>query len=247
VTDVAKIAPWRARPLSDAAKNAKFREVMDLAAERVILGRSAVIAGWSVGAAGVVLALAAAIAVAALVPLKTTEVRFLLVDQSTGIIGAPVGLEDAPKLFNDAVARQYLKRYVEAREEWVPQMDQENDHLAKLMSTPDEQTRYAAWRNSPTSPIKAVGPEGHVGVENFRFHKQAVGKGETLRWLVQFDRTVWRGGAKDTPQPQSWSATIDFEWRPQLPMTPRDRDDNPGGFLAISYSASPDTPDDRRQ
>jgi type IV secretion system protein VirB8 len=248
MTDVAKFAPWRAQPLSDAAKNAKFRQVMDLGAERVILGRSAIIAGWTVGGAGIVLAVAAAVAVAALVPLKTTEVKFLLVDKSNGIIEAPVGLEDAPKLFGDAVARQYLKRYVEAREEWVPQMDERNDHLTKLMSTPDEQTRHAAWRNSPMSPIKAVGHDGHVSIENFRFHAQATAKdSDTHRYLVQFDRTVWRGGTKDTPLPQAWSATVDFQWHPEFPMRPADRDDNPGGFLALSYSASPDTPDERKQ
>jgi hypothetical protein len=52
VSAVGKISLWTAKPLSDVAKNAKFRAVMDLAAERVILGRSAIVTGWVIGGAG---------------------------------------------------------------------------------------------------------------------------------------------------------------------------------------------------
>ena len=51
-----------------------------------------------------------------LLPLKTSEIKFFLVDKSTGIIAEPVGLRDAPRIFGAAVEQQYLKRYIEARE-----------------------------------------------------------------------------------------------------------------------------------
>ena len=74
----------------------------------------------------------------------------------------------------------------------------------------------------------------------------AIGKvGETRRYLVQFDRSVWRGANQDPTQ--AWSATVDFQWHPELPMRPDDRTDNPGGFQVLGYSASSDTPDQRRQ
>jgi len=113
---VGKIAPWTAKPLSDAAKTAKFRAVMDLAAERVILGRSAIVTGWAIGGVGVACFAASIFGWVTLLPLKTSEVKFFLVDKSTGIIGEPVGLKDAPRLFGAAVEQQYLKRYIEARE-----------------------------------------------------------------------------------------------------------------------------------
>ena len=243
---IGKISPWTAKPLSDAAKNAKFRAVMDLAAERVILGRSAIVTGWAIGGVGVACFAASIFGWVTLLPLKTSEVKFFLVDKSTGIIAEPVGLKDAPKLFGAAVEQQYLKRYIEAREGWVPEMDQRNDHMTKLMSTPDEQARYAAAREAPLSPEKALGKDGHVSLGNFRFHPLAIGKdGETRRYLVQFDRTVWRGANQDPTQ--AWSATVDFQWHPELPMRPDDRTDNPGGFQVLGYSASSDTPDRRRQ
>ena len=243
---VGKVMPWTAKPLSEAAKNAKFRAVMDLAAERVILGRSAIVAGWAVGGFGAFCLAASIFGWVSLLPLKTTEVKFFLVDKSTGIIGEPVGLKDAPRLFGAAVEQQYLKRYIEAREEWVPEMDRRDDHVTKLMSTPDEQARYAAARTAPSSPPNALGKDGHVGLGNFRFHPLAIGKdGETRRYLVQFERTVWRGANPDAAQ--AWSATVDFQWHPELPMRPADRADNPGGFQVLGYSASSDTPDPRRQ
>lgn len=153
-------------------------------------------------------------------------------------------LQDAPKLFGASVERQYLKRYIEAREGWVPEMDQRDDSITKLMSTPDEQARYAAGRNAPLSPAKALGKDGHVSIENFGFHLLELAKdGETRRYLVQFDRTVWRGGNKDPMQ--SWSGTVDFQWHLELPMRPDDRSDNPGGFQVLGYSASSDSPDQR--
>jgi type IV secretory pathway component VirB8 len=246
IEKVGKIAPWRAQPLSEAAKSAHFRQVMDLSAERILIGRSAVIAGWSVGAAGAVMLAASVAGWMMFLPLKTTDVKFLVVDKQTGIISQPIRLADAPKTFSEAVAEQYLKRYVSAREEWVPEMDPRNDHLAKLMSTPAEQARYEASRNEATSPIKAVGPAGHVSVENFRFHKLATGKDGTIRYLVQFDRTVWRDGFRDQPLPQPWSATVDFQWHPGVPIAPADLVDNPGGMQVLAYSASPDTPELRR-
>jgi type IV secretory pathway component VirB8 len=239
------LAPWRAKPLAEAAKNAKFRAVMDLSAERIILGRSAIIAGWTVGGIGAACFAASIAGWVTLLPLKTSEVKFYLVDKSTGIIGVPVSLADAPALFTAAVEQQYLKQYVEAREAWVFEMDERNDRLAKLMSIPDEQARYAAARTSPQSPVNALGRDGHVSLDNFRFHSLTATKDGTHRYLVQFQRTVWRGGTLDGSAP--WSATVDFQWHPELPMLPADRTDNPGGFEVLNYSASSDAPDQRRQ
>jgi type IV secretory pathway component VirB8 len=246
VNHIAKINPWTAKPLTDATKSAKFRAVMDLSAERVILGRSAIITGWVIGGIGVTAFAASMFGWVTLMPLKTTEVRFYLVDKSTGIIGEPVGLQDAPKLFGAAVEQQYLRRYIEAREGWVPELDQQNDHVAKIMSSPEEQARIADARNAVNGPVRALAKDGHIAVENFRFHPLALAKdGMTRSYLVQFDRTVWHGASHDATQ--SWSATVDFQWHPTLPMRPDDRSLNAGGFQAIAYSAKSDTLDLRRQ
>jgi type IV secretory pathway component VirB8 len=242
---VRKLAPWRARPLYEAAKNEKFRQVMDLSAERVLLGRSAIMSGWIIGAGGAACFAASIFGWVTLLPLKTTVVEFFLADKSTGIISAPVSLADAPKLFGEATDDHYLKLYVEAREQWIPEMDEVNDHLAKLMSTPAEQNQIVSARKLPDNPVNAIGKDGHISLADFRFHPQASGKDGTKRYLVQFERSVWKSGYLVGTTP--WSATVDFQWHPELPMLPADRADNPGGFQALSYSASSDVPDTKRQ
>jgi type IV secretory pathway component VirB8 len=241
-----KINPWTAKALTDATKDEKFKSVMNLAAERVILGRSAIIVGWVIGGFGGAAFLAAIFMVVMLMPLKETRFVFEEIDKSTGIIGQPVALADAPKLFGQVVDMQYLRRYIEVMEGWVPELDEQNDHVVKIMSTPDQQARIADARNSPTSPVKALAKDGHIQIENFRFHQLASAKdGITRSYLVQFDRTVWRGQSKEPMQ--RWSATIDFQWHPAFLMTPDDRTVNPGGFQAIAYSARSDSGDNKRQ
>lgn len=240
-----RLAPWTAKPLSAAMKERKFREMMDLTAERFLLGRTAIITGWVLGGVGVLCLLASAVTVATLFPMKQTVVKFYSVDQSTGIISEPVGILDAPKIFSEAQDWQYVRRYIEAREGYVYEMDQANDHVAKVMSSPDEQARVAAVRMLADHPVKKLGKDGHIQIENFRFHQMAGGRNRSRSYLVQFDATVWHAGNHDPTRP--YSATIDFQWHPELPMNPDDRSINPGGLQVIAYSAKPDTPDGRRQ
>jgi len=220
---------------------------MSLRAESVLLGRSAIIAGWVIGAVGVLLTLASMAGWTIIIlNQKPPAPLFFEVDRTTGIVSEPVGAQDAPKLFSEATDQEYLKRYIMACEQWVPQMDRQNDRICKLMSTPEEQARYMARRAKPTSPQKAIGPNGYVELDNFRFHVQAYDKAtNTHRYWVQYERTVWKGSTKE--QSRSWSATVDFQFHPEVPMLPRDRPDNKPGFQAVSFSVTPDTPDAAEQ
>lgn len=240
-----KLSPWTAQPLSEASKNKHFRAVMSLHAERVILGRSAIVASWIIGGVGIAAFALSVWGWVKILPLKETSFVFEEIDKSTGIISQPVSLQDAPKLFGQATDVQYLRRYIEAREGFVPELDQNNDHATKIMSMPDEQARYVDWRNAANSPVR-LGKDGHVQIENLRYHPGPFAKdGITRSYLVQYDRTVWHGSSKDATQ--SWSATIAFQWHPELPMTPDDRSLNSGGLQVVAYSAHSDTQDQRRQ
>lgn len=231
-----RLSPWVAKPLSDATKDAYFRRRMDVAAESVLLGRSAIIAGWTVGIIGAACLAASIYGWVTFLPLKTVETRFYMVDRSTGIISQPVSLQDAPRIFSVATERFYLKRYLIAREGFDPNTDRANAHQTDLMSTPDEQVRYQTWRQAYLVPLGAQ--HAHISIDNLRFHAEPAQRVGARRYLVQFDRTVWHDMTRDPTQ--TWSALIDFSWRPDLPMRPIDRDDNPGGLQIFSYSASND-------
>jgi len=242
MTPLARVAPWRAEPLAQAARNEKFQQVMNLRAESVLLGRAGILTGWCLFLLGLALFVGSIVGWLLFLPLKTVEVKFYAVDRSTGIIAEPVSIKDAPTLFSEVTDHHYLKEYILACEQWVPVMDAQNWRKCQLMSSVDQQARYSVWRAKATSPPKALGKTGYVQIENFRYHPQAIDqKTNSRHYVVQFDRSVWRGSEKD--KTQTWSADIVFQWWPSLPMRPIDRDANPGGFQVLSYSASSDTPD----
>ena len=227
-----KITPWAARPLSEAAKNAKHQQALELVATNVLLGRHAIIAGWSVGAVGALLAAVSMACWYMLLPLKTTEYVLQLIDRTTGVISKPVGLEDAPKLFPQSTDEHYLWQYLLACESWVPENDRQNDHICKIMSSPDRQARYQEWRDSPASPMNTLGRDGHIDIDHLYFYPRKKEQ-STLNYLVVFNRTAWRGTSR--LETQTWTADFAFQYHPELPMLPDDRKINAPGMVVISY------------
>lgn len=168
-----------------------------------------------------------------------------LVDSSTGIISKPISLKDAPTKFGPASDQHFLHQFVLAMERWTPAIDRENDHLAKIMSSPDIQAQINDRRTKPESNAISIGNAGHVELENFHYFPQFMDKdSQTRRYLVKFQRTVWKGSNKESSEP--WTATVDFQYHPERAMTPADRDENPGGFVAIAYTADSDNKDTTR-
>ena len=229
---------WLAKPLSPDRRQEKFQQLRSLNADRAILGRSVLLGGLGVGAIGV-MALGGAIGWVTYLP-KTVDCRpfAFIADKTTGIISQPLNLTDAVVSFPEATDRQYLKRYILARSQYVPETDQQSDQLAKLMSTPDEQARIVAERARMDSVTKRLGQTGYVQIEDVRMYRQPDGANLTRSYFVRFQATEWKDG-RSSPA-VSWSGTIDFQWHPELMMLPADRDDNPGGFQALVYSVSPD-------
>jgi type IV secretion system protein VirB8 len=235
---LSKAAPWRARALTAEEKEAHFADVRSYAAEMTEMARAARQVGWIVGSVGVAVGVVGVGCAATAFPLKHTEVQFIEVDRSTGYVGPSLGPSDAPKLFSQQTADHYLRDYVEAREGYVPETDDLMFHKAAIMSAPDEQVRYAAWRKSPLSSANVLGHTGYVRVENFHMSLLGKGSAKTQVYLVRFDRVEVRGGQVEPTQP--WSATVQFQWHPELPMNAQDRLLNSAGMQVIAYQSQPD-------
>lgn len=241
-----KINPWVARPLTDDAKDAKVRQTLSLHAERVILGRSAIIAGWTMGGLGCFMMTVSVVGWVLVLPLKTIQNEIWVADSSTGIIAKPLSIEDAPRSFGGAIDEHFLHQYILAVERWVPETDREDDHLAKIMSSADRQAQINSDRLRPDRAQIAVGNAGHVEIENPHYFQQPPDEEtNTRRYLVRFTRTVWRGSAVESREP--WTASVAFQWHPERNMTPGDRALNPGGFVDISYSSESDNKDTKRK
>ncbi|PZQ65145.1 MAG: virB8 family protein [Phenylobacterium zucineum] len=189
---------------------------------------------WTLAAAAAALAAAAVGAVVVLTPLKTVEPYVVRVDRTTGAVEVLRGLSsDGPVKYEEAVTKSFLATYVRAREGWLPQAAEANFRQVSIMSTAEEQQRWAAaFRPSnPASPQVAFGPAADVQIS-----VRAIGFVAPAVASIRFHRTVRRGAQTEE---SDWIATAAFAYT-KAPMGESDRLRNPLGFQVSSYRADPE-------
>jgi len=189
---------------------------------------------WTVAVLASGVAIAASAAVAALAPLKSVEPYVVRVNQTTGSVDVMTGLTgERGVAYNEAVSKSFLAQYVRAREGYLPPAAQENFQFVTILSTPDEQQRWAdLYRaTNPQSPQVLVGPEGSatVTIRNITFINDKVAN-------VRFSKTVRLG---QEVKVTDWIATLTFAYT-KAPMLESDRIRNPLGFQVDSYRADPE-------
>lgn len=189
---------------------------------------------WSCAGVMALLAVAAVGAVAALTPLKTVEPYVVRVDRTTGAVEVMTGLSGRqPVSYEEAVTKSFVATYVRAREGWLAPAAEANFRQVSIMSTPDEQQRWAAFFRpaNPGSPQVAYGPtaDAQVNVRAISFVAPKVAN-------VRFHRVVRQGGQVSE---SDWIATLAFAYA-KAPMSEADRLRNPLGFQVSSYRADPE-------
>ncbi|HEY1926597.1 MAG TPA: VirB8/TrbF family protein [Caulobacteraceae bacterium] len=189
---------------------------------------------WGVAAFAGLVATVAVGAVAALTPLKTVVPYVIRVDRTTGAVDVISALKaGAPLRYDEAVTKSFLAQYVRAREGWLAPAAEANFRQVSIMSTPEEQERWAqAFRPlNPASPQVVYGPTGEAQVEirAVSFVSPQVGN-------VRFHRIVRQGA---TLTESDWIATAAFRYT-KAPMAEADRLRNPLGFQVTSYRADPE-------
>jgi type IV secretion system protein VirB8 len=189
---------------------------------------------WTVAAVASGLAAAAVSAVAVLAPLKRVEPFVVRVDNTTGAVAVMSALTGPDRLsYDEAVTKYFLGQYVRSRETWLPSAAEANFRQVSIMSTPAEQTRWAAYFRpaNPGSPQVALGPTNtaDVDIRAISFVNPQVAN-------VRFRKTVHEGQQASAAD---WIATVTFAYT-KAPMAEADRLRNPLGFQAASYRADPE-------
>ena len=217
-----------------ASLSAYFDEAKSWDADRLRAAERSRRLAWGVAAAATLLATVAVGAVAALAPLKTVEPFVVRVDRTTGAVDVVSALKNGPPLsYDEAVTKAFLAQYVRAREGWLPPAAEADFRQVSIMSTPEEQERWADLYRpaNPRSPQVAYGPTGEAQVEirAVSFVAKAVAS-------VRFHRTV---RLPDQVNESDWIATVAFRYT-KAPMAEADRLRNPLGFQVTSYRADPE-------
>lgn len=236
-----KITPRRNSAMQDEDKKL-FDEANSFQVDRFLMGRAALRAGFWVGGIGAGIGVAGMICAATLFPLKSREVEYYTVNQSTGWTGPSVGAKDAPSLFTPQVMEAAIQAYVELRENYLFQTDGIAFHRVTLMSTAEEQARYKEMHDAAGSPARALQSHGYIQVDNFQLFPIGDGKAKTHEYVVKFDRRIMTSGQPVPPRGEPYTVQIAFQFHPEYPMATPDRRLNVSGLQVLSYRPHADNP-----
>ncbi len=220
----------------DLKRQAHYAEAatwaQDLEAQRRASRRTA----WIVAAGACAVAVLEAIALAALLPLKTERPYAILVDRQTGAVQVAQPLAPGRLTQNQAVAQSFLVQYVLARETFDATTLAQDYRKAQVWSAPDAREAYvrAMARTNPQSPL-VLYPRATV--------LRAVVKSVTLlsptTALVRFDAERRDAGSGQAVV-QPYTAAVAFRWT-GAPLRLEDRWLNPLGFQVTRYRRDAET------
>lgn len=214
-----------------------FQSGESWAADREQAQRSSQKLAWiAVGVLGAV-ALAEAVAILVMMPLKTVEPYTLLVDRQTGYVQALKPLERETVAPDKALTRSFIAQYVLAREGYEYNSLKADYRKVALWSAGEARDHYLRemQATSPTSRLVRLPRQSIVDVE-----VRAISSLSANTALVRFVtiRTD-PGGQPQAPQP--WQAVITFSFTGAA-MSAADRLINPLGFQVTRYRRNAEIP-----
>ncbi|WP_144754280.1 virB8 family protein [Bartonella saheliensis] len=202
--------------------------------DRMLASRRTTRASLAIAAIAVVVAVISSLAVITLTPLKTVEPFVIRVDNSTGITEVVEALKEGPTNVDEAITRYFAAKYVRCREGFETQEVQHNFQTVSLLSSPEEQERFASWygAKNPQSPqILYKHASVTVTIKSISFINQDVAQ-------VRYYRTI-RDDETNKEFISHWVATLTFEYI-NAPISVQNRLINPLGFIVSEYRTDPE-------
>ena len=224
---------------ADAALSAYFAEAASWDADRRAQARRAARLLAAVAAAGWLCALAVALALAAVMPLKSVEPFVIRVDNSTGLVDVvPVyaGQTSLPQ----AVTRYFLDHYVTVCERFaLATAESDYRECGAFHDAAMNQSWAARWaRTNPASPLNVYRDGGTLRAEvsSVSFFTRASG----LTDLAQVRYVLTRRSAAGSEEAVThWIAMVQYAYGAPS-KDPQTRLWNPLGFRIADFHAEPE-------
>jgi type IV secretion system protein VirB8 len=219
---------------------AYFTEAASWDADRVAQADRNATRAWRVAGAGWVCAMACAVALAVLVPLKRVEPFVVRVDNSTGIVDV-VPMYSGEAGIQQTVTRYFLSHYISVCERFnFATAESDYEECGAFHAAQRNQAWYALWNPvNPASPLNVHkdGSTLRVQVESVSFFQRASGVTDLaqVRYL-----TAERSGTGADEHFTHWIATIQYAYA-QPSRDPKVRQWNPLGFKVVEFTAEPET------
>jgi type IV secretion system protein VirB8 len=216
---------FRAAESWDTNRSAQFR-------------RTAAVA-WSVAAAGWVCAVASAVALVVMMPLKEVEPFVVRVDNSTGIVDVvPVYSGNAP--VDESITRYFLSHYLTVCERFnFATAESDYEECGAFHSAQRNQAWYAQWTaTNPASPLNVHkdGSSVRVQVVSVSFFTRASGLGDLAQ--VRYLKATRQAGSADETF-SHWVATVQYAYVAPA-EDPKTRRWNPLGFKVVDFKSEPE-------
>jgi type IV secretion system protein VirB8 len=225
--------------MSAPALQEYFREAQSWDADRAAQFRRSARAAWWAAAAGWLCAVATALALALLMPLKRVDPFLVRVDNSTGIVDVvPVFAGRATQ--EEAVTRYFLTHYLSVCERFnFATAESDYEECGAFHTAQRNQIWYALWTaTNPLSPLNLHkdGSIVRVQINSVSFFTRASGLSDLAQ--VRYLKALRQGsGAEESVS--HWVATIQYAYG-EPAKDPKTRSWNPLGFKIIDFRSEPE-------
>jgi len=221
-----------------------FREAESWDADRAAQGRRSARIAWWVAGAGWTCAVASALAVATLSPLKRVDPFVVRVDNSTGIVDV-VPVYAGQSTPGEAVTRYFLTHYLTVCERFnFVTAESDYEECGAFHSAQRNQAWYALWTaTNPASPLNVHkdGSTVRVQVNSVSFFTRSSGLADLAQ--VRYLKAARQGaGAEETFT--HWVATIQYAYT-EPAKDPKTRRWNPLGFKIVDFRTEPEVLDEQ--
>jgi type IV secretion system protein VirB8 len=216
-----------------------FLEAASWDADRAAAMRRAARAAWWVAAAACLCAVAGALALAMLMPLKRVEPFVVRVDSTTGVVDVvPVYAANAAP--DELVTRYFLTHYVSVCERFnFSTAESDYEECGAFHAARRNQAWYALWTpTNPASPINVHkdGSSVRVQVSAVSFFTRGSGLSDLAQ--VRYIKAVRQAQGADEAV-SHWIATIQFAYGDPS-KDPKTRRWNPLGFKIVEFNTEPE-------
>jgi type IV secretion system protein VirB8 len=216
-----------------------FREAESWDADRAAYSRRSAQIAWRVAAAGWTCAVATAVSIVILMPLKRVEPFVVRVDNSTGIVDV-VPMYDGRATPQEAVTRYFLTHYLTVCERFnFATAESDYEECGAFHSPQRNQVWYALWTaTNPASPLNVHkdGSTVRVQVKAVSFFTRATGLSDLAQ--IRYAKAVRQGIGSDETF-SHWIATIQYAYADPS-KDPKTRRWNPLGFKIIDFKSEPE-------
>jgi len=220
---------------------AYFREAATWDADRLAQARLNARRAWQTAAAGWSCALAMALCLALLMPLKRVDPFVVRVDNTSGVVDV-VPVYAGNSGLQQTVTRYFLAHYISVCERFnFDTAESDYEECGAFHAAQRNQAWYALWNpNNPASPLNLHkdGSTVRVQVEAVSFFQRASGVTDLAQ--VRYLKAERQGNGADE-HATHWIATIQYAYASPS-KDPRMRRWNPLGFKVVELTTEPEVP-----